>query len=171
MPSNIFLVGPMGVGKSTIGRRLAAMLHKEFKDSDHEIIARTGVPIALIFDIEGEEGFRRRETAMIEELTEDNDIILATGGGAILSENNRAVLRRRGTVIYLYATPAQLFERTRHDKKRPLLQTADPQVKLAELLTVRDPLYREVADFVVQSGGRSINSLINEIFALLEPPQ
>lgn len=168
MGCSIFLVGPMGAGKSTIGRQLANVLKREFKDSDHEIIARTGASIPLIFEIEGEEGFRKREAAMIDELTQLDDVVLATGGGAVLREDNRANLSERGVVIYLYASLDQLFERTSRDRNRPLLQTEDPRGKLEELLTQRDPLYREVADMVVHTEDRSIKSVIKEILARLE---
>ena len=165
---NVFLVGPMGAGKSTIGRQLSAVLRKEFKDSDHEIIARTGASIPLIFEIEGEEGFRRRESAMIDELTQLDDIVLATGGGAVLCEQNRTWLRARGVVIYLFASLDQLFERTSRDRNRPLLQTEDPRAKLEQLLVERDPIYREVADMVVHTDDRSIKSVIKEILVRLE---
>ena len=168
MPLCIILVGPMGAGKSTIGRQLSTVLKKEFKDSDHEIIARTGASIPLIFEIEGEEGFRKREAAMIDELTQLNDIVLATGGGAVLREENRTRLKERGVVIYLYASLDQLFERTSRDRNRPLLQTEDPRGKLEQLMTQRDPLYREVADMVVHTDDRSIKSVVKEILIRLE---
>lgn len=163
MTHNVFLVGPMGAGKSTIGRQLSTVLKQEFKDSDHEIVARTGASIPLIFEIEGEEGFRQREAAMIDELTLRDGIILATGGGAVLREENRQRLKERGVVIYLYASLDQLFERTRRDKNRPLLQTENPRQKLDEMMKVRDPLYREVADMVIHTDDRSIKSVIKEI--------
>jgi len=166
--NNIILVGPMGAGKSTIGRQLSNVLKKEFKDSDHEIIARTGASIPLIFEIEGEEGFRKREAAMINELTQLENIVLATGGGAVLREENRKVLKERGVVIYLFASIDQLFERTSRDRNRPLLQTANPRGKLEELMTQRDPIYREVADMVVHTDERSIKSVIKEILVRLE---
>jgi shikimate kinase len=165
---NIFLVGPMGAGKSTIGRQLSTVLHQEFKDSDHEIVARTGASIPLIFEIEGEEGFRQREVAMIDELTQQQELILATGGGAVLREENRKHLMERGVVIYLYATLDQLFERTRRDKNRPLLQTDNPRERLEEMMAIRDPLYREVADMVVHTDDRSIRSVIKEIIVRLQ---
>jgi len=158
----------MGAGKSTIGRQLSAVLHKDFKDSDHEIVARTGASIPLIFEIEGEEGFRQREAAMIDELTRQDGLVLATGGGAVLSEENRTRLKERGVVIYLYASLDQLFERTRRDKNRPLLQTEDPRGKLEEMMAVRDPLYREVADMVVHTDDRSIKSVLKEITVRLQ---
>lgn len=165
---NIVLVGPMGAGKSTIGRQLSNALKKEFKDSDHEIVARTGASIPLIFEIEGEEGFRKREAAMIDELTQLNDIVLATGGGAVLREENRFNLKQRGVVIYLYASVDQLFERTSRDHNRPLLQTENPRQKLQELMEQRDPLYREVADMVVHTDDRSIRSVVKEILVRLK---
>lgn len=158
----------MGAGKSTIGRQLSTVLHQEFKDSDHEIVARTGASIPLIFEIEGEEGFRQREVAMIDELTQEHELILATGGGAVLREENRKHLMERGVVIYLYATLDQLFERTRRDKNRPLLQTENPRERLEEMMAIRDPLYREVADMVVHTDDRSIRSVIKEIIVRLQ---
>ncbi len=158
----------MGAGKSTIGRQLSTVLKKEFKDSDHEIIARTGASIPLIFEIEGEEGFRKREAAMIDELTQLDDIVLATGGGAVLREENRQRLKERGVVIYLFASLDQLYERTSRDRNRPLLQTENPRGRLEELMTQRDPFYREVADMVVHTDDRSIKSVVKEILVRLE---
>lgn len=157
----------MGAGKTTIGRQLATTLKMEFKDSDHEIVHRTGASIPLIFEIEGEEGFRRREIDVIDQLTQEENLVLATGGGAVLKEINRSHLRERGTVIYLYASIEQLLQRTSKDKNRPLLQTADPRTKLEELLEHRDPLYREVAHMVVHTDERSIRSVIKEILVRL----
>ncbi|MCW8918263.1 MAG: shikimate kinase AroK [Gammaproteobacteria bacterium] len=165
--SAIILVGPMGSGKSTIGRQLATALKKEFRDSDHEIVARTGASIPLIFEIEGEEGFRKREAAMLDELTQLDGIVLATGGGAVLREENRQHLAQRGVVIYLYASVEQLFERTARDRNRPLLQTENPRQKLQQLMEQRDPLYREVADMVVHTDDRSIRSVVKEILVRL----
>ena len=142
---NLFLVGLMGAGKTTIGRQLSEILRLEFVDSDHEIEARTGANIPWIFDVEGEEGFRKREEQMIAELTNRRHIVLATGGGAVLRQVNRQNLHQRGIVVYLETPVSMQLERTAHDKNRPLLQTADPQTKLTELLKIRDPLYREVA--------------------------
>jgi shikimate kinase len=167
MCSIIVLVGPMGSGKSTIGRQLANALKKEFRDSDHEIVARTGASIPLIFEIEGEEGFRKREAAMIDELTQLDGIVLATGGGAVLREENRKYLTQRGVVLYLYASVEQLFERTSRDHNRPLLQTENPRQKLQQLMEQRDPLYREVADMVVHTDDRSIRSVVKEILVRL----
>ena len=141
----------MGAGKTTIGRHIARQLKLDFFDSDHEIEERTGAHIPIIFEIEGEEGFRKREAAMIDELTQRDNIVLATGGGAVLREENRQHLHERGTVIYLHAELDDLYERTKKDRNRPLLQTEDPRGKLATLLEERDPLYREVAHLVIDT--------------------
>ena len=146
---NIYLVGPMGAGKTTIGRQLAELLHWEFLDSDHEIEARTGANIPWIFDIEGEAGFRQREEHVIDVLTQRRHVVLATGGGAVMREANRRHLHERGTVIYLETTVERSLERTARDQNRPLLQTADPRARLTELLRIRDPLYREVAHHIM----------------------
>ena len=161
--TNIFLVGLMGAGKTTVGKLIARHLNRPFIDSDHEIEKRTGVNIPLIFELEGEAGFRTREAAIIEELTGQRNIVLATGGGAILSPRNRDNLRRNGTVIYLRAKVGDLWQRTRHDKNRPLLQTADPQAKLKVLFAQRDPLYCEIADIIVDSGAQSVHALVHQI--------
>ena len=169
MPNaNIFLIGPMGAGKTTMGRQLAKKLHLEFIDSDRVIEQRTGADIPLIFDKEGEEGFRKREEAVIDELTQKDNIILATGGGAILRPSNRQHLKERGTVIYLHSDINQLMERVRHDKNRPLLQTEDPEAKLRELMEIRDPLYRETAHITINTGEKSIRSVINVILDRLK---
>ena len=167
VPGSIFLVGMMGAGKTSVGRVLAKRLQKTFYDSDHVIEDRTGVKIPLIFDIEGEPGFRIRESAVVDELTALRDIVLATGGGAVLSERNRDRLRTRGTVVYLRASVRDLLNRTRHDKSRPLLQAADPRARLTELYEKRDPLYREVARVTVDTGNQSIASLVNRLCQLL----
>lgn len=164
---NIFLVGPMGAGKTTIGRQLASKLNMQFVDSDHEIVRRTGASIPLIFDVEGEEGFRRRERDVIEDLSLRDGIVLATGGGAVLAEENRRCLRARGTVVYLYASVEQLLARTSRDRNRPLLRTENPKAKLEELMATRDPLYREVADMVVHTEDRSVRSVVKEIVTRL----
>lgn len=156
---SIFLVGMMGAGKTTIGRLLANFLDKTFLDSDREIQKRTGVSIPVIFEIEGETGFRRRETEILLELVKSENIVLATGGGVVLSIENRETLKRNGTVIYLRATVDDLWRRTRQDKNRPLLQTSDPRRKLTELYAQRDVLYRETAHIVVESGRRSARHL------------
>ncbi len=139
----------MGAGKTTVGRQLARRLGRPFYDSDHEIVERTGVPIPTIFEIEGEDGFRRREAQTIRELTEDDGLVLATGGGAVLRAENRERLHDTGWVVYLNVPPVLLYERTRNDRNRPLLQVADPLRRLEELYTLRDPLYRETAHLVV----------------------
>lgn len=158
----------MGAGKTTIGRLLAKEMRLDFVDSDHEIEARTGANISWIFDMEGEEGFRVREQRMIEELTGLKQIVLATGGGAVLSEQNRKFLQSRGTVIYLMTTINQQVERTRRDQKRPLIQNADnPEQKLSELMETRDPLYREIADHVIVTSKRSPKAVSGEIVSYL----
>lgn len=149
--NNIFLIGLMGAGKTTVGRQLARLLHKQFYDSDHEIEARTGVSIRTIFDIEGEVGFRKREEAIIAALVQQSNIVLATGGGAILSEATRRILKINGLVVYLYAHVEDLWARTRQDKSRPLLQTENPEGRLEALFAERDPLYQEVADVVINT--------------------
>lgn len=157
---NLILVGLMGSGKTTLGRALAKHLGKAFVDSDEEIQLRTGVTIPHIFDIEGEAGFRQRETAAIRELVERDDMVLATGGGAVLAEQSRELMQQNGIVIYLKASVHDLWQRTRHDRNRPLLQTADPHAKLTELFQQRDPLYLQVADIVMQSGKQSAHALM-----------
>ncbi len=158
----------MGVGKTTIGRQIARMLKMDFVDSDQEIERRTGATISLIFDIEGETGFRERERKVIGEITQQNNIVLATGGGVILDEENRKNLRKSGTVIYLHASVDTQLERTRNNKNRPLLETADPRGRLADLMAVREPLYRQEADIVVEADGRSAASVAREIIRQLQ---
>lgn len=160
---NLILVGMMGSGKTTMGRALARHLGKVFVDSDEEIIKRTGVTVPHIFDIEGEAGFRLRETAAIRDLVGRDNIVLATGGGAVLAEENRAVLQQNGIVIYLKASVHDLWQRTKHDRNRPLLQTSDPHAKLTELFQQRDPLYQQVSDIVVQSGKQSVHVLMQHL--------
>ena len=168
---NIFLVGMMGAGKTSVGRMLARDLGKTFYDTDQHIEARTGVKIAVIFELEGEASFRARECAAIEELTALRNVVLATGGGAVLSEANRRALRSRGTVIYLRASVNDLWQRTRHDRNRPLLQTADPLARISELYVQRDPLYREAAHVVMDTGSQSLRSLVLKLCdRLLQPP-
>jgi len=164
---NIILVGPMGSGKTTIGRQLAKQLNLNFFDCDHEIENKTGVNIPLIFELEGEQGFRKRETTMLDKLSQKNGVVLATGGGAVLSPENRKMLRQRGTLIYLSATTEQLWERTRLDKNRPLLQTENPREKIEVLLEQRDPLYKEIADIVIDTGTGNVKSTIQQIIAKL----
>lgn len=149
---NIYLVGLMGAGKTTIGRSLAKRLGLSFVDTDKEIEARTGVSIPTIFEIEGEDGFRKRESQVIAEMGARRGLVVATGGGGVLRAENRANMRANGFVIYLNVPPQTLWERTRHDRNRPLLQVADPLLKLTQLFEVRDPLYREVASLVVDGG-------------------
>ena len=160
---NIFLVGLMGAGKTSVGRLLARHLHKSFHDCDHEIERRTGVRIPVIFDIEGEAGFRARETVVLRELVALKDIVLATGGGAVLRAENRRALVENGAVVYLRASLDDLWRRTRHDRSRPLLQIADPRARLAELYDERDPLYREVASIIVDTGNQSLRRLAHSI--------
>ncbi|MFL6635767.1 MAG: bifunctional shikimate kinase/3-dehydroquinate synthase AroKB [Massilia sp.] len=166
--NNIFLVGLMGAGKTTIGRLLARRLDMTFIDSDHEIEARTGATIPWIFEIEGEASFRRREADVIRELTGQNGIVLATGGGAVLDPASRALLAERGTVIYLRASVSSILLRTAHDKNRPLLQTADPRRKLEDLTAQREPLYREIADIVIDTGRPNVQSMVQTILDQLE---
>jgi 3-dehydroquinate synthase len=161
--NNIFLVGLMGAGKTTIGRQLARKLGKRFVDSDHEIEARTGASIPWIFEIEGEASFRRREADMIRELSAQEGLVLATGGGAVLNPASRALLAERGTVIYLRASIGSILQRTSHDKNRPLLQTADPRARLEELQIQRDPLYRQIADLVIDTGRPNVQSMVQTI--------
>ncbi|SDJ17343.1 shikimate kinase AroK [Billgrantia gudaonensis] len=160
---NLILVGPMGAGKSTIGRLLAAELSREFYDSDHEIQARCGADIPWIFDVEGEAGFRHREAQMIEELTALDEVVIATGGGAVLREENRRRLRERGTVIYLFTTVEQQLRRVAKDRNRPLLQRPDREAALREMFTLRDPLYRATADIVVRTDRRSPRAVVGDI--------
>ena len=167
-PGSIFLTGPMGAGKSTIGRQLAKQLSMSFHDSDHEIEQRTGVDIPLIFELEGEAGFRKREAEVIDTLTRLPGIVLATGGGAILDPENRTRLASRGKVIYLHTSVEQQLARTRHDRNRPLLQTPDPRTTLEELLAIRDPLYRDVADLVIETDGMHVRDVVRKIVNLLQ---
>jgi shikimate kinase len=167
MPGSLFLTGPMGAGKSTIGRQLSKRLKMDFHDSDLEIEQRTGVDIPLIFELEGEAGFRRRESEVIDELTLLPNIVLSTGGGAILDPQNRQHLTSRGTVIYLHASVDQQLRRTRRDRNRPLLQTDNPRAKLEELMTIREPLYREIADIVINTDGMRVMDVVREIIRRL----
>jgi shikimate kinase len=160
---NICLVGMMGAGKTTVGRQLAKRLGRRFVDADHEIEARTGVRIPTIFEIEGEAGFRRREAEAIDALTREHGLVLATGGGAVLDPSNRRRLKESGLVVYLRVLPLLLYERTRHDRNRPLLQVADPLARLEELFAQRDPLYREVADVVIDTSSGGVGSLVRRV--------
>ncbi len=164
---NIFLVGMMGAGKTTIGRALARRLDLEFIDTDRVLVERTGVPVATIFEIEGEPGFRKRESAVLCELAASPGAVIATGGGAILAEENRRVMREHGTVVYLRARLESLWERTRRDTSRPLLATADPRGTLAALLEQRDPLYLEAAHLVVDTGPQSAAALVGRLATML----
>jgi len=157
---NIFLVGLMGAGKTTVGRILSRRYNKTFHDSDHEIESRCGVRIPVIFEIEGEAGFRKREEIAIAELTALSNVVVATGGGAVISEANRQLLASRGVVIYLRGSPEHLYERTRHDRNRPLLQTGNPLARLRELYQQRDPLYREIADIVMDTGRQNVAAMV-----------
>lgn len=165
---NVFLVGPMGAGKTTIGRQLSELLRLEFVDSDHEIEARTGANIPWIFDVEGEDGFRAREESVIDELTQRQGIVLATGGGVVMREANRQHLHDRGVVIYLQTPVAVQLERTSRDRNRPLLRTPDPRRRLTELMLMRDPLYREAAHIVMPTDGGSARDVAMRILHALE---
>jgi len=171
-PVNIYLVGPMGAGKSTIGRQLARDLQLEFYDTDQEIEARTGADVAWIFDVEGEDGFRKREKSIIHELTELQGIVLATGGGAILEPENRSRLAARGTVVYLTVSVDQQMKRTARDKKRPslkpLLESDDPKANFEIQMRERDLMYREIADVMVATDARTVKAVSNEILAFIE---
>jgi len=164
---NIFLVGLMGAGKTTVGKHLAAELGKTFQDTDQEIERRTGVKISLIFEIEGEAGFRTREAQVVDQLTQLSKVVLATGGGAVLDADNRKHLACRGVVVYLHGRPRDLRHRTRYDKSRPLLQGADPLERLQALYLQRDPLYREIADVVVDTGRQSARALLAQLLPQL----
>ncbi|MBI5006515.1 MAG: 3-dehydroquinate synthase [Nitrosomonadales bacterium] len=166
--SNIILVGMMGAGKTTVGKLLAKQLGKQFVDSDEEIQRRTGVTIPHIFDVEGEAGFRVRESGVIQELLEGDNIVLATGGGAILSPQNRAAMKQHGVVVYLKSNVHDLWQRTRHDHSRPLLQTENPRAKLQELHDLRDPLYTEAADLIMHTGKQSVQILLENLQQKLE---
>lgn len=165
--SLVFLVGPMGAGKSTIGRLLATELGFNFRDSDRVIEERTGADIPWIFDMEGEEGFRERESAVLQELAGESNTVVATGGGIVLREQNREVMKSAGFVCYLTASIDQLVERTARDKKRPLLQVENPRQKIIDLLAMRDPLYQGAADFVVNTDRRSPKAVAQEIASLV----
>ncbi|MGH8719380.1 MAG: shikimate kinase [Burkholderiales bacterium] len=167
---NIFLVGLMGAGKTTVGKLLAQHLNKRFVDCDREIENRSGVSIPLIFEIEGEAGFRRRESRLLEELAARDDLVLATGGGAVLSGQNRKLLASRGTVVYLRASVHELWLRTRYDKNRPLLQGNDVRSKLRTLYAQRDPLYREIADIIVDTSRQSVRTLVLQLEQDLQRP-
>ena len=158
----------MGEGKSTVGKVLAKKLGRRFLDADHVIEERCGVKIPVIFEMEGEAGFRKREAQTIRDVTSEENIILATGGGAVLLPENRKALSERGTVIYLHANPVELWHRTKGSEGRPLLKTGDPKKILENLYAVRDPLYREIADHIIETGRPSVNQLVNTLIMQLE---
>ncbi len=168
---NLILVGMMGSGKTTMGRILAKHLGKDFIDSDEEIQHRTGVTIPHIFDVEGESGFRQRETTALEALLSRNNLVLATGGGAVLSDENRTMMQQNGVVVYLKATVHDLWLRTRNDKNRPLLQSGNVHARLAELLNQRDTLYQEVADIVIPTGRQSVHGLMLKLVGEIQQYQ
>lgn len=158
----------MGAGKSTVGKMLAKKLDRRFLDADHVIEERCGVKIPVIFEMEGENGFRKREAQTIKDITAEQDIILATGGGAVLLPDNRKFLSERGTVIYLHANPMELWHRTKGSESRPLLKNGDAKKILENLYAIRDPLYREIADYVIETGKPSVNQLVNTLIMQLE---
>jgi shikimate kinase len=164
----IFLVGMMGAGKTTIGRSLARVLGREFVDLDHELESRCGVRVPVIFEIEGEAGFRKRESVALAQCAARRGIVLATGGGAVLAEENRAVLREQGIVIYLRASVDELYRRTCRDRNRPLLATANPRATLHELLTLREPLYRDVAHVTIETGCIPVSTLVKHLLPKLQ---
>jgi len=166
-PQNLFLIGPMGAGKSAVGRQLARLLHLEFLDSDEEIESRTGVDIPFIFEKEGEAGFRKREAKVIEDLSQQDGVVLATGGGVVMDPQNRNHLGARGFVIYLHTSVDQQLARTRKGRDRPLLDNDDPRAVLDALMEIRDPLYREIADLTVETDGRKVRAVANEILERL----
>jgi len=168
-PKNLFLIGPMGAGKSTVGRQLARLLHLDFVDSDDEIEERTGVDIPFIFEKEGEEGFRKRETVAIDDLSQREGVVLATGGGAVINAENRSRLGARGYVVYLYTSVDQQLERTQRGRERPLLDNADPRKVLEDFMAIRDPLYREIADLVIDTDGRRVKAVAKQIHEALGP--
>jgi shikimate kinase len=167
---SIFLVGMMGAGKSTVGVRLARRLDRAFIDVDRELECRLGVDIPTIFDLEGEDGFRRREAQLIEELTAREGLVLATGGGAVQLPANRQLLSSRGLVVYLRATPADLWQRLRRDKHRPLLKAENPRQRVFDLVEQRDPLYAEIADHVVSTGRQPVDLAVESIIGWLSHP-
>jgi len=166
--NNIILIGPMGTGKTTIGRQLAKNLSVSFYDSDHEIEKRTGVKISIIFEIEGEEGFRRRETQILNELSQMNNIVLSTGGGAVTKAENRKTLKNNGHIIYLKSSPEILFKRTADDKNRPLLQTDNRLIQIRKILAEREPIYIEMADEIIDSEKKSSKQIIQKILEQID---
>jgi len=168
MTKPIIFVGPMGAGKTTIGKQVAKSLGRKFYDSDREIEKKTGASIPLIFELEKEEGFRKRESAMIRELANKENIVMATGGGAVLKKQNRDIITKQGIVVYLCAPVEQLIRRTARDKNRPLLQTDNPKKTIKDLLKARDPLYREVADIVMETNGYSVSQVVSKLKKILK---
>lgn len=164
----IVLIGMMGAGKTTIGRILAKKMHRQFIDLDHEIVDRCGVSIATIFDLEGEAGFRKREHQVLEQVLQIDNLVLATGGGAIITPENRELLSRRCRIVYLKASPGELYHRVARDKSRPLLQQDNPRQVLTDLLEARKPFYEGLAHYIIPSGGESISSAALRIKNLLE---
>ena len=164
----VILIGMMGAGKTSVGKALARALGRRFLDADHEIEARCGVSIPTIFELEGESGFRKREAQVIDELTVMPDIVLATGGGAVLLEENRECLASRGIVVYLVARPEDIFERTRHDRNRPLLQVEDPLGRIRTLLEQRSALYEGLADVRLETGRSTIGRLVQRLIPMLD---
>jgi shikimate kinase len=164
----IFLVGMMGAGKTTIGRKLARSLGREFVDLDHELEARCGVRVSLIFDIEGEAGFRKRETAALDACSQRSGIVLATGGGAVLAQENRRYLQDRGVVVYLRASADELYRRVARDRNRPLLQTPDPKARISELLQQREPLYEDVASLTFETGALPVPQVVRALITQLQ---
>lgn len=166
-PKNLFLIGPMGAGKSAVGRQLARLTHLEFVDSDEEIEARTGVDIPFIFEKEGEEGFRKREVKVIDDLSAGQGIVMATGGGAVVDVDSRSRLGARGFVVYLHTSVKQQLDRTQRGRHRPMLESGDRGQILEELMLLRDPMYREIADLIVETDGRRVQTVAREIHEAL----
>ena len=162
-PKNLFLIGPMGAGKSAVGRQLARLMHLDFVDSDEEIENRTGVDIPFIFEKEGEEGFRKREVKVIDELSQRQGVVLATGGGAVMDPDSRSHLGARGFVIYLFTTVQQQLDRTQRGRHRPLLENGEREEVLELLMAERDPLYREIADLTIETDGRRVQAVARDI--------
>jgi shikimate kinase len=167
----IILIGMMGAGKTTVGRRLAARIGYEFLDSDHEIEARCGAPVATVFDLEGEQGFRKREAEVINDLAQKTRVVISTGGGCVVTESTRTLIQQVGEVVYLRAQLADLWHRTRRDKRRPLLRAADPRQRLSELLEGRKHLYEEVAHWVVDTGRQPVEHVVSTVIMRLGIPE
>jgi len=167
MPTNIILIGPMGAGKSSVGKRLAKQLNRKFYDSDKVLEQHTGVAITTIFELEGEQGFRQRETKILNELVDVENGVIATGGGAVLLPENVALLKQDSIVIYLKASVNSQIKRTRHDKKRPLLQTQDRHATLQNLANTRNPIYNEIADIIIDTDSQNISSSIEQIITYI----